>query len=131
MHVLSLKNLPLKPQAAPAQTPTNHIITFYRNGIFVVDDGPPRRVDDRANFQFIDTIGRVRATLHPSPVEGGPHPSASLHPSHPSALSISSSSSRSSQGECPEELEAANPGVPVTVNLVKKDEDYKEPEKPK
>ena len=35
------------------------------------------------------------------------------------------------QGECPEELEPSDPGQPVDVNLIKKDEDWSEPEKPK
>mmetsp|Transcript_24272 Transcript_24272/g.53065 ORF Transcript_24272/g.53065 Transcript_24272/m.53065 type:complete len:285 (-) Transcript_24272:261-1115(-) len=72
--------------------PVNHIITFYQNNVFTVDDGPPRRVDDPANFRFIDSI---------------------------------------SKGECPEELEVGDPNITVTVNLVRKEEDYTEPEKPK
>lgn len=75
--------------ARAGQGPSNHVITFYKNGIFTVDDGPPRMVNDPANLRFIDSI---------------------------------------SKGECPEELDSQQP---VTVNLVKKEEDYKEPEKPK
>ena len=78
--------------AAPAAPKKNRVISFYRNGIFTVDDGPARRMDDPANMRFIESIGR---------------------------------------GECPEELEAEARGADVTVNLVKKDEDYQEPEKPK
>lgn len=35
------------------------------------------------------------------------------------------------QGECPEELEPEVPGTDIDVNLVRKEEDYSEPEKPK
>ncbi len=38
--------------------PVMHTITFYRNGIFTVDDGEPRNVQDPANKDFIDSIGR-------------------------------------------------------------------------
>ncbi len=34
-------------------------------------------------------------------------------------------------GECPRELDPGNSSTPITVNLLRKDEDYKEPEKPK
>eukprot|EP00798_Chlamydomonas_sp_ICE-L_P029009 gene29009-32200_t len=81
------------PSQAPTSSgPVNHVIVFYRNGVFTVNDGPPRRVDDRANFAFIESI---------------------------------------SKGECPDELEPGTPGAPVNVNLVRKEEDYAEPEKPK
>ncbi|KAG1675149.1 hypothetical protein FOA52_003372 [Chlamydomonas sp. UWO 241] len=77
---------------AAAPGPRNHVITFWSNRVFTVDDGPPRRIDDPENADFINAIGR---------------------------------------GECPEELEAGQPGVAITVNLVKKDEEYSEPDKPK
>jgi hypothetical protein len=35
------------------------------------------------------------------------------------------------QGECPRELDPGTSATPITVNLVRKEEDYKEPEKPK
>lgn len=35
------------------------------------------------------------------------------------------------RGECPQELEPADRSVQVTVNLLRKDEDYEEPEKPR
>jgi hypothetical protein len=35
------------------------------------------------------------------------------------------------QGECPEELEPEIPNTPINVNLVRKEEDYAEPEKPR
>ncbi|KAF5828745.1 hypothetical protein DUNSADRAFT_17123 [Dunaliella salina] len=81
------------PQAGAApQTggPQVHVITFYRNHVFTVDNGPPRRVDDPANFDFIASI---------------------------------------SKGECPKELEPSLPGTEISVNLVRKEEDYSEPEK--
>lgn len=43
-----------------ADEPKVHVITFYNNGIFTVDDGPPRRVEDPANFPFIQSIAKVR-----------------------------------------------------------------------
>ena len=33
-------------------------IAFYANGIFTVNDGEPRRIDDPANLQFMDAISR-------------------------------------------------------------------------
>jgi len=35
------------------------------------------------------------------------------------------------QGECPRELEPTQPSTEISVNLVRKEEDYTEPEKPK
>eukprot|EP01025_Chloroclados_australasicus_P003512 TRINITY_DN10839_c0_g3_i2.p1 TRINITY_DN10839_c0_g3~~TRINITY_DN10839_c0_g3_i2.p1 ORF type:complete len:411 (-),score=57.86 TRINITY_DN10839_c0_g3_i2:291-1427(-) len=66
-------------------------VTFYRNGVFVIDDGEPRSVMDPANAPFMQAIMR---------------------------------------GECPAELESED-RQPVEVDLMKKDEDYIEPEKPK
>ncbi|KAG2448631.1 hypothetical protein HYH02_006519 [Chlamydomonas schloesseri] len=90
-HTLGGGPVPSKP---PPETegPRNHVITFYNNGIFTVDDGPPRRVDDPANLTFIESI---------------------------------------SKGECPAELDPGRPGAPVTVNLLRKEEPYSEPERPK
>ena len=57
------------------------MITFYSNGIFTVDDGPARKVEDAANFSFIDSISKARArlplVLHPAGMAGvhGAHPS--------------------------------------------------------
>ncbi|KAL6763933.1 ubiquitin-related domain-containing protein [Haematococcus lacustris] len=78
-----------RPQAAG---PVTYVITFYRNNVFTVNDGPARRVDDPANMAFISSI---------------------------------------SKGECPEELEPPVRGTPITVNLVRSEQEYKEPEKPK
>lgn len=50
----------LSTQAAPpAEGPISHVITFYRNAIFTVNDGPARRVDDPANMAFIASISKV------------------------------------------------------------------------
>lgn len=61
--LLAADSWPLPPLSAvqprPSSGPINHVIVFYRNGIFTVNDGPPRRVDDRANFAFIDSISKV------------------------------------------------------------------------
>ncbi|GAX85737.1 hypothetical protein CEUSTIGMA_g13152.t1 [Chlamydomonas eustigma] len=73
-------------------TSKTHVITFYRNSVFTVDNGPPRSINDPSNFRFIESI---------------------------------------SKGECPEELEPDAPGMALNVNLVRKEEDYAEPEKPK
>jgi hypothetical protein len=49
---------------APKQTgPVKYVITFYRNGIFTVNDGPPRRIDDPANASFIRSISVVGGFL--------------------------------------------------------------------
>ena len=45
-------------EADRSEEPVMHTITFYRNGIFTVDDGAPRDVQDPANKDFIDSIGR-------------------------------------------------------------------------
>jgi len=75
-----------------ATAPRVHTIIFYRNGVFTVDDGPPRRVDDPANAAFFDAIAK---------------------------------------GGCAAELDPGQGAAPVTVNLLRKEEEYKEPEKPK
>lgn len=36
---------------APPASKKNRVIAFYRNGVFTVDDGPARRVDDPANMR--------------------------------------------------------------------------------
>lgn len=70
--------------------PITVTITFYTNGIFTVNDGAARRIDDPANADFIKSI---------------------------------------SKGECPAELNTAD-GRMITVNLIRKEHDYKEPERP-
>lgn len=78
--------------AGQPQGPLAHTITFYRNGVFAVDDGEPRSIDDPSNAEFLRSIER---------------------------------------GECPAELEPPNRSVPVTVNLLRRDEEYTPPEKPR
>mmetsp|Transcript_42073 Transcript_42073/g.105554 ORF Transcript_42073/g.105554 Transcript_42073/m.105554 type:complete len:187 (-) Transcript_42073:133-693(-) len=68
-----------------------HTITFYRNGVFTVNGGPPRGITDPANLEFMEAISR---------------------------------------GECPLELDPPNRSIPVEVNLVRNEDDYKEPEVP-
>eukprot|EP00775_Hariotina_reticulata_P013724 gene13724-13846_t len=63
----------------------NHVVKFYRNSIFTVDDGPPRTMDDPANLDFINSVGK---------------------------------------GECPRELDPGDSETPVTVNLLRVEEDY-------
>lgn len=36
----------------------NHVVKFYRNNIFTVDDGPPRHMDDPANLDFINSVSK-------------------------------------------------------------------------
>ncbi|KXZ55366.1 hypothetical protein GPECTOR_3g495 [Gonium pectorale] len=55
-HTLGGGPVPSKPP--PAEGPRNHVITFFNNGIFTVDSGPPRRVDDPANARFIESISK-------------------------------------------------------------------------
>lgn len=54
---------PLQTAPAPPSGPQRIIITFYRNGIFTINNGPPRRIDDQANFAFISSISKVRADI--------------------------------------------------------------------
>ena len=58
-------HLPLVPPIQGAG-PANHIITFFRNGFFTVNDGPGRNVNDPANFKFIDSISKVCARSPPT-----------------------------------------------------------------
>jgi UBX domain-containing protein 1 len=54
--------------AGGAQEEHRHVtIAFYRNTIFTVDDGDPRRMDDPANMQFMKAImeGRLPSELDP------------------------------------------------------------------
>lgn len=39
-----------------------YVITFFRNNIFTVNEGPPRSTLDPANRSFIESISRVGAT---------------------------------------------------------------------
>ncbi|KAJ9527887.1 hypothetical protein QJQ45_005536 [Haematococcus lacustris] len=104
-----------RPQAAG---PVTYVITFYRNNVFTVNDGPARRVDDPANMAFISSISKASAR---QPLEQ----SASLPmPAHSICRIVEA-------GECPEELEPPVRGTPITVNLVRSEQEYKEPEKPK
>lgn len=66
----------------------NHVVKFYRNNVFTVDDGPPRGLDDPANLDFINAV---------------------------------------SSGECPRELDPGDSDAPVTVNLLRAEEDYVPP----
>lgn len=45
----------LVPQRSDA---LNHVVRFYRNNIFTVDDGPPRNMDDPANLDFISSVSK-------------------------------------------------------------------------
>ncbi|KAF8072890.1 PUX4 [Scenedesmus sp. PABB004] len=71
--------------AAGGGGPRNHVVKFYRNHVFTVDDGPPRHMDDPANVDFINSVGR---------------------------------------GECPAELDPGDADTPVTVNMLRAEEDY-------
>lgn len=66
----------------------NHVVKFYRNNVFTVDDGPARSMDDPANLDFINSV---------------------------------------SKGECPSELDPGDSSTPVTVNLLRAEEDYVAP----
>ena len=60
--------------AAPAPPrPISHVIAFYDNGVFTVDDGPGREMRDPANAEFLDAIsaGRCPAELEPAPSSAG------------------------------------------------------------
>ncbi|EFJ44950.1 hypothetical protein VOLCADRAFT_109909 [Volvox carteri f. nagariensis] len=58
------------PSKPPAEGPRNHVITFYNNGVFTVDNGPPRYVDDPANARFIESISKGEC---PEELETGKH----------------------------------------------------------
>jgi UBX domain-containing protein 1 len=68
--------------------PKNHVVKFYKNNIFTVDDGPPRSIEDPANMEFINSV---------------------------------------SKGECPRELDPGPTDTPVTVNLLRVEEEYEMP----
>uniref|UniRef100_A0A7S3E2E3 Uncharacterized protein n=1 Tax=Chloropicon laureae TaxID=464258 RepID=A0A7S3E2E3_9CHLO len=89
--------------------PVMHTITFYRNGIFTVDDGEPRNVQDPANKDFIDSIGRGEV---PREFDVDELSDMLKHPRRAGGI--------------------GRPRHPVHVNLVNKhDEDYVPPAKPK
>lgn len=44
--------------AAGGSNQHNHVVKFYRNAIFTVDDGAPRHMDDPANLDFINSVSR-------------------------------------------------------------------------
>ncbi|KAJ9528251.1 hypothetical protein QJQ45_014237 [Haematococcus lacustris] len=143
-----------RPQAAG---PVTYVITFYRNNVFTVNDGPARRVDDPANMAFISSISKARARAmntnycqapccpalwgHCRPhVLGCWRHAALWRPVTCGLLSTTGACGAEPwravdcgtlQGECPEELEPPVRGTPITVNLVRSEQEYKEPEKPK
>lgn len=51
-----------RPAAAEANPSMLYVITFFRNNIFTVNEGPPRSTLDPANRSFIESISRVGAT---------------------------------------------------------------------
>ena len=55
--------------AAAPQKPVSHVIAFYDNGVFTVDDGPAREMRDPSNAEFLDAIsaGRCPPELEPAP----------------------------------------------------------------
>lgn len=79
-----------EPQLGPQEE--HATVTFYADGVFTVNDGEPRRMDDPRNGEFI------RAIMN---------------------------------GECPSELMPVDPTTVININLVRKAEEYKPPEKPK
>ena len=74
--------------AQEAEDEKNHVVKFYKNKIFTVDDGPPRSIEDAANMEFINSVAR---------------------------------------GECPRELDQGLTDGPVTVNLLRVEEEYEMP----
>jgi hypothetical protein len=151
-----------KPAAAGGDAPRSHVITFYNDGIFTVDDGPARRIDDPANESFMESIVRVcLQPRHHVPLRPDSMPSLAKHCR---CWAYSNDGAASPlQGECPEELDPGPRAPPVrppsgsrisdqcwrrtpfdilqviqcmlspqvTVNLLRKDEPYSEPERPK
>lgn len=51
---------PATPQSGggSGSEPAAHVITFYANGVFTVNDGEPREIRDPANADFIAALGR-------------------------------------------------------------------------
>lgn len=43
---------------APRSAVKRYVVVFYANGVFTVDDGPARSVEDPANMGFIVAISR-------------------------------------------------------------------------
>ncbi|KIZ03042.1 NSFL1 cofactor [Monoraphidium neglectum] len=74
--------------AAQPAGPTAHVVKFYRNNVFTLNDGPARAIDDPANQDFMDAVAR---------------------------------------GECPSEIDPGPSAEPVTVNLLRVEEDYVPP----
>ncbi|KAF6266706.1 ubiquitin-related domain-containing protein [Scenedesmus sp. NREL 46B-D3] len=54
----TLEGGPSAQAAAGGSNQHNHVVKFYRNGIFTVDDGAPRHMDDAANLDFINSVSR-------------------------------------------------------------------------
>jgi hypothetical protein len=48
------------PQHCPPQAllPQAHVVRLYANGVFTVDGGPARAIDDPANQEFLDVVTR-------------------------------------------------------------------------
>jgi len=53
-------------------------ITFYANGIFTVNDGEPRRIDDPANLQFMEAISRGQCPSELDPGDPDVHIAVNL-----------------------------------------------------
>ncbi len=108
------------PAAAPAapQGPLAHVIAFYRNGVFTVDDG--------TGGVLVCSCPYIYNPTHTTSTHTSPGPAR--HIDDPANAPFLQSIQR---GECPQELEPADRSVQVTVNMLRKDEDYAEPEKPR
>eukprot|EP00271_Cylindrocystis_brebissonii_P016126 TRINITY_DN39349_c0_g1_i1.p1 TRINITY_DN39349_c0_g1~~TRINITY_DN39349_c0_g1_i1.p1 ORF type:complete len:458 (-),score=99.21 TRINITY_DN39349_c0_g1_i1:388-1761(-) len=91
-----------EPPAKPK--PSKHKITFWQNG-FTIDDGPLRRLDDPANASFLQAINRGEV---------------------PRELRVAIDAQLAAQ-----EVPAGSAPIPVDVHLVKKDEEWKAPPKPR
>jgi len=44
--------------AAQPAAPKAHVVKFYANNVFTLNDGPARAIDDPANQEFMDAVAR-------------------------------------------------------------------------
>lgn len=68
------------PPVAPGEAPAERVITieFFRNGVFTVDGGEPRRMDDPANIPFMTAITRGQCPPELEPEDPSVHLAVNL-----------------------------------------------------
>ena len=64
-------DVPAQGGARPGDPPTRHLVEFWENGVFTVNNGPARGVMDPANLEFMQAISRGECPAELEGPDGG------------------------------------------------------------